>query len=117
MWSSVGMQPYMSYTIHYIDSKWKLQNICLQTQFLPDNHTGINLADVMEAALGLCELDATKQVCLMADNGSNIIRAAEILEWQRLSWFGHNLHLSITKAIKSDSRCSWALGVHRKIVS
>ena len=61
MWSSIGMQPYMSRnTIHYIDSKWKLQNICLQTQFLPEDHTGINLADAIEAALGLWELDATK---------------------------------------------------------
>ena len=117
MWSSIGMQPYMSYTIHYIDSEWKLQNICLQTQFLPEDHTGINLADAMEAALGLWELDATKQVCLTADNGSNIVRAAEILEWERLSCFGHNLHLSITKAIKDDSRCNRALGVCRKIVS
>ena len=40
MWSSVGMQPYMSYTIHYIDGNWKFQNKCLQTQFLPENHTG-----------------------------------------------------------------------------
>ena len=117
MWSSIGMQPYMSYTIHYIDSEWKLQNICLQMQFLPEDHTGINLADAMEAALGLWELDATKQVCLTADNGSNIVCATEILEWERLSCFGHNLHLSITKAIKDDSRCNRALGVCRKIVS
>ena len=93
-----------------------MQNLCLQTQFLPEDHTGINLADAVEAALGLWELDAAKQVCLTADNGSNIVRAAEILEWERLSCFGHDLHLSITKAIK-DSCCNRALGVCRKIAS
>ena len=117
MWSSVGMQPYMSYTIHYIDSDWKLQNKCLQTQFLPEDHTGIHLAEAMEAALGLWELDSANQVCLTTDNGSNIISATGILEWPRLSCFGHNLHLSITKAIQDDTRCSRALGVCRKIVS
>ena len=117
MWSSVGMQPYMSYTIHYIDGNWEFQNKCLQTQFFPEDHTGIHLAEAMEAALGLWELDPINQVCLTTDNGSNIISATGILDWSRLSCFGHNLHLSITKAIKDDARCSRALGVCRKIVS
>ena len=100
MWSSVGMQPYMSYTIHYIDSNWKLQNKCLQTQFLPEDHTGVHLSEAMEAALSLWELDSANQVCLTTDNGSNIVSAGRILDWPRLSCFCHNLHLSITKAIK-----------------
>ena len=117
MWSSVGMQPYMSYTTNYIDSDWQLQNKCLQTQFLPEDHTGINLAEAMEAALSLWDLDAANQICLTTDNGSNIVSSAGILDWSRLSCFGHNLHLSVTKAIQDDSRCSRALGVCRKIVS
>ena len=61
----------------------------------------------MEAALGLWELYAAKQVCLTAHNRSNTVHAAEILEWQRLSWFGHNRHHSIMMAIKDDSHCSY----------
>ena len=53
---------------------------------------------------------------LTVDNASNVC-IAEILEWQKFSCFGHNLYLSITKAIKDDSRCSWALGRCHKIVS
>ena len=68
----------------------------------------------MEAALNMWELDSTNQVCLTTDNGSNIVSAAGILDWPRLSFFGHN---SITKAIKDDARCSWAFGVCRKIAS
>ena len=95
MWSSMGMQPYMSYTIHYIDSDWKLQNKCLQTQFLPEDHIGIHLAEALETTLGLWKSDSVNQVCLTTDNGSNIIGATGILEWPRFSCFGHNLHLSI----------------------
>ena len=81
------------------------------------DHTGINLAEAMEAALSLWDLDAANQICLTTDNGSNIVNAAGILDWSRLSCFGHNLHLSVNKAIQDDSRCSRALGVCRKIVS
>ena len=42
-------------------------------KFLLEDHIGINLADAMEAALGLWELNATKQVYLTVDNGSNIL--------------------------------------------
>ena len=107
----------MSNTIHYIDSNRKLQNKCLQTQFLPEDHTRFHLGEAMKAALSLWELDSTNQVCLTTDNGSNIISAAGIVDWPRLSCFGHNLHLFITKAIKDDAHCSRALGVCRKIVS
>lgn len=117
MWSSIGMRPYMSYTVHYIDDEWKLRNRCLQTQFLPDDHTGEHLAEAMEAALGAWDLHAANQTCLTTNNGSNIKNAAGHLLWPRLSCFGHNLHLAITKALQGDNRCSRALGVSRKVVS
>ena len=44
LWSSSGMTPYISYTVHYIDKEWNLQSKCLQTQFIPEDHTGENLA-------------------------------------------------------------------------
>ena len=84
------MQPYMSYTIHYIDSNWKLYNKCLQTQFLPEDHTGVHLGEAMKTALSLWELDSTNQVCLTTGNGSNVVSAVGIVDWLRLSCFGHN---------------------------
>lgn len=59
----------------------------------------------------------TQQVCLTTDNGSNILAAARSLDWVRLSCFGHNLHLAITKAIAADSRCARAIGLGHKIVN
>ena len=70
----------MSYTVHYIDSDWQLQNKYLQTQFLPEDHTGISLAEAMEAVLSILELDAANQICLNMDNGSNIVNVAGILD-------------------------------------
>ena len=116
-WSSEGMQPFMSYTVHFVDTEWKLQNRCLETQFLPQDHTGENLAESIKAALESWDLDILNQVCLTTDNGSNIISAVRQLGILRLSCFGHNLHLAITKALKDDHRCSRAISICRKIVS
>ncbi len=117
LWSSHGMVPYMSYTIHFIDDCWKLKTRCLHTQFLPQDHTGENIAEAMEATLDAWSLSRNSQVCLTTDNGTNIINATGRLKWLRLSCFGHNLHLAITNAIKNDHRCSRAVGVCHKVVS
>ncbi|KAK6167190.1 hypothetical protein SNE40_021283 [Patella caerulea] len=44
LWSSRTMEPYMSYTAHFIDRDWNLASKHLQTVFFPDDHTGENLA-------------------------------------------------------------------------
>ena len=73
-----------TYTIHYINDEWQLCNKCLQIQYLPQDHTGANLAEAMEAAMAIWDLDAANQICVTMDNGSNIISAARILDWLRL---------------------------------
>ena len=54
-------------------------------------------------------------MCLTTDSGSNVINAAERLQMTRLACFGHNLHLSVTNALKDDPRLSRAVGVCKKI--
>ena len=117
MWSSIGLKPYISYTLHYIDQDWQIQSLSLSTNFLPEDHTGHVIAEALEATLEEWELSSNQQVCLTTDSGSNVIAATNILNWTRISCFGHNLHLAITKAIQNDGRCSRAIGVARKIVS
>ena len=53
LWSSIGMKPYMSYTVHFVNEEWKLQTRCLQAKFLPDDHTGENLAEAMYNKMGI----------------------------------------------------------------
>ena len=98
-----------------IDSCWEMKCRCLQTQFLPQDHTREHLAEAMESTLDSWGLPKNKQVCLTTDNGRNIIHATERLKWTRLACFGHNLQLAITNSIKDDHRrCS---RVCHKVVS
>ena len=117
LWSSEGLCPYMRYTVHYINKEWQLSSKCLQTTFLPQDHTGENLAEAFTETLTSWGLHAENQVCLTSDSGSNIVRAAGILKWIRLACFGHNLHLAVTNSLNKDPRCNRALGVARKITS
>lgn len=117
LWSSEDMHPYMSLTIHFLTASWELKNLCLQTTFLPCDHTGDNLADALKSALDSWELKKEQLMCITTDSGSNIIKATHTLGWRRLSCFGHNLNLAVTKSLKNDHRISRALGLARKIVS
>lgn len=47
LWSSCTTQPYICFTVHYIDLKWVLQSHCLQTHYIPEDHTGQQLQDGM----------------------------------------------------------------------
>ena len=51
MWSSINMEPYLSFTVYYIDDNWKLRSIALQTVYVPQDHTGPNLAEVLRETL------------------------------------------------------------------
>ena len=77
----------MQSTLCFIDAEWKLQARCLPdpVAILPHDHTGANLAEAMEAVLESWELCTARQVCLTTDNGANIVCAAYLLTWPRLS--------------------------------
>ena len=115
-WSSQGMKPYLSYTIHYIDHEWAIKSCCLQTVYLPEDHTANNLAESLEETLRSWSLDVTRQTCITTDSASNIKRATEDLGWRHISCFGHNLNLAVSKALK-DNRCLPTIGACRKLVS
>ena len=117
MWSSNTMEPYMSYTIHFIDPDWKLQSRCLQTLYVPKDHTAETLADGMNEILNEWQPSPSNQVCLTTDSGANIVKAASDLNWSWISCFGHNLHLAITYAMKDEPRISRAIGICKRIVA
>ena len=118
MWSSHSLQPYLSYTIHFIGNDWRLKTRFLQTLYLPQEHTGENIADALLGTLESWNLDPTKQTCITTDNGSNMISAvSNHLKWTNLSCFGHNLNLAVENSLKNDTRIARALGVCRKLVS
>ena len=118
LWSSLTSEPYLSYTIHFIDKQWNLCAKCLQTHYMPEAHTGINLQEALESTLSQWGLDLEKQVCITTDSGWNIKLACQLLGWQHLSCFGHNLDLSVNKGLNDDQlRVDAVLRKCRKIVA
>lgn len=61
----------MSLTIHYI-ADWTLQSKCLETRYVPDNHTADTLGENLKSAPADWGLDEHKLVCITTDNGATI---------------------------------------------
>ena len=116
LWSSSTSEPYMSYTVHYIDSDFNIQTRCLQTLYAPENHTAANLASVMTETLQTWRLVSSKQVCITNDSGVNVVRACKDLDWLRLPCFGHNLYLAVQHGVFNDTRLLRVLGLCRKFI-
>jgi len=51
MWTSVTGEPYLSYTIHYINNDCELEKKCLQTLHFPSDHTGPNIAEALKETI------------------------------------------------------------------
>lgn len=117
LWSSNTTEPYMGFTVHYINDSWEIQSKCLQTLYFPESHTGKNLSEGLCDTLKSWGLKESQQVCITTDNGSNILSAVSMLNWTHLSCFGHNLNLAVTNSTKGDDRVARAFGLCKKIVS
>ena len=72
MWTSGSTDPYISFTIHYINSNWDMCSHCLATTCLIEDHTRENIKMSLLDTLREWNLDATKLVAITTDSGSNI---------------------------------------------
>ena len=106
----------ISYTCHYIDSQWEIQSFCLQSHYLPEDHTGENIKESLSETLLHWNLDESNQVGITTDSGSNVKCACQLLKWWRLSCFGHNLNLTVDKGL-NDSHVSRVLRLCKSIVA
>ena len=102
LWTSAADHPYLSLTVHFISTSWELKSYCLDTVPLLIDHTGQNITETLKDVLANWNLDYKKLTATTTDNGSNFVAAFQSLEWERISCFGHNLDLSIGKALKFD---------------
>ena len=116
MWTSGSTDPYISFTIHYINNNWDMCSHCLATTCLIEDHTGENIKISLLDTLHEWNLDATKLVAITTDSGSNIKRACSLLQWTRISCFGHNLDLAIQKSLQ-DERVTRVLRICHQIVA
>ena len=102
LWTSNSNSPLMSFTIHFIDSNWHLQSLCLDTVAIFQDHTGKNIAEAFQDVLGNWGLSISRVVATTTDNGSNFVAAFAMLQCEWLSCFGHNLNLAVMKAVNID---------------
>ena len=94
-WSdNVKRLSYINYTINWIDSDFKMQNISLKTECFPHPHTAKDIANSfskLKTEFGLND----KTFHVTTDNGSNVKKACKLLgvEWD--SCMGHDIHLLV----------------------
>lgn len=56
---------------------------------------GANIHEAILSTIEQWSLSAEGMMCITSDSGSNMIRAANLGGWQRLSCWGHNLHKAV----------------------
>ena len=118
LWTSAAGDPYnfITFTCHFINQHWELKPHCLQTHYLPQDHNATNIKEVLTETLQLWKLDTAKLVGITTDSGSNIKLPCELLNWRRLSCFGHNLNLAVEKGL-NDTRIQHTLRICRGVVA
>lgn len=115
-WSSITTEPFLVITIHFIDKQFNLKARVLQCVYVPEDHTGVNIAQRVTEVLEDFSLDKGRVVAVTTDSSSNMLVALRELEKIRLSCFGHVLHNAVGAAVK-DKRITRAAAVCRKVVS
>ena len=114
-WTSSNCQPYITITVHFINSKWILKSCTLDTSVVYEDHTGENIACTITDILDNWNLSFSQLIATTTDNGSNMVAAFHNLDTIRISCFGHNLDLAIKKGL-NNSHVQRALGRCRSLV-
>ncbi len=96
----------MSITAHYVTASWELKEKCLETTYLPDDHTANVLAANLQESTDswAWRVPKEKLSCVTTDNGANIINSFRDLEWPWLNCFGHNLTVAVNSAGKKEEK-------------
>ena len=113
-WTSRNMSSFMSVTAQLISSDWELKSWCLGCFEMLVDHTGDELKEALYDILDEWNLDKHRLAGITTDNASNNVKAFANLQW--LPCFGHNLDLSVNKALQLE-HVSSTLGKLRKTVS
>lgn len=102
LWTSVTREPYMSLTIHFFNRNG-LRSLTLATTYVPDKHTGINLAAHLESFLHRWQLTKEDITSITTDSAANMVKMSKELEMRRLPCFGHLLHNAIQFGCKEET--------------
>ena len=119
IWSSRANDSYISYTFHYIvddGHDFIMKSHLLEVLEFPDSHTGENIMVELEEVFSRWSLCCSNLAAFVTDNGSNMIRAFNLLGWPRVCCFSHTLNLAVEEVFKIPA-VSKALARLRRLVS
>ena len=63
------------------------------------DHTAINLKDIIESTLKDWNIPISKVSAATTDNGTNVIKAVQLMGLNHISSFGHTLNNGVTSCI------------------
>ena len=120
IWTSSTNDSYIPLTIHFVTKEWETRNCILETRSFPEHHTGANIADKLKNMMSVFDIENSKVVAVVHDQGSNIQLCGEILEndvgWYSISCAAHKLQLCVNGALNSQQSIARAIGAARKLV-
>lgn len=92
----------LSYTVHGIDTDFKRQSLVLKCVTLNDRHTGDLVAQHLDDLREEWEIPRLKLHVMVRDGGSNMKRAARVLQVNDVDCTVHQLQLCIRSALGSN---------------
>jgi len=95
-WTSVSNKPFMAVTCYYLNTEFKLDNVCLGCQELIENHTSENLSGGLQLMLLEYNKDIDKSIgTITTDYGANILKAVKNLDVPHVPCFGHSFNIAV----------------------
>ena len=102
LWTSQHQhRSYISFTVHFIDSEFKMQSRCLQTLEVLHDHDASSLKQVFSSLYDNWKI--SEKVCgATTDNGQNIVNAVGLLKIEHFPCVAHvhTLQLSIKNGLE-----------------
>lgn len=115
-WTSRNGEPYISVTIHFVNSSLKFITRVLNTSYFPVAHTSPNICDFLrEVAKKWKILD--KIVAVITDNAAIMKEAIRLAGWLHVPCFAHTLNLVVTDALNSNHELKQLLSRCRSLVT
>ena len=97
-WSSPAHLPYLGVTAHWVTSKFEPQEVLLSMEELPYPHSAYEIRDHLSDLLNEWEL-SSKITVIVTDNASNMKKACNHMEIERIPCSAHTFQLSIGKGL------------------
>jgi hypothetical protein len=102
-WTSGSNQPFIGLTCHFVNTNFKLGSACLGCIELSEDHTGENIADVLQMLILDYEIPNWKICSTTTDYGSNMLKAVRNLNIAHVACFGHALNTAVSRIFDMDN--------------